>query len=85
MKKFSIYTKLKEKGYSGKKNVGDLLDWLLKKDVRADFQWSNEDNIICVQVGLIFHSKFDTTFYGEGYSNYSDALESAIISCYDYI
>lgn len=85
MKKFNIYTKLKEKGYSGKKSIGDLLNWLLKKDIYVDFQWTNEDDITCVQVGLSFRGKFDTVFYGEGYSNYSDALESAIISCYDYI
>lgn len=85
MKKFNIYEKLKEKGYSGKKSIDSLLKWLKEKDILVDFQWANEEDIVTIQASLTFRKNFNTCFYGEGYSDYSDALEGVLFSCYDYI
>ena len=83
--KFNIYLFLKQKGYSGIKSFGELLNWLWKRGVMVGFDVVNPENEFYIQCSLRFIKNNSAIFWSKGFFTYEDALTHALITNFDYI
>lgn len=83
--KFNIYQFLKQKGYSGRKSFGELLNWLWKRGVMVGFDVVNPENEFYIQCSLRFIKNNSAIFWSKGFFTYEDALTHALITNFDYI
>ena len=82
-----MYNLLKSRGYTGRKNISDVIKWLQNNKIYVDLVtiWSSDGTQILGYRAVIFIDPYTNAYNSPISASYDDALEIALYKLINYL
>lgn len=82
-----MYNLLKTRGYKGKKNISDVVQWLQKNQIYVDFLtiWNKDGAEVVGYRAIVFFKPYNSSYSTPVYTTFDSALEFIVYKLTDYL